>query len=194
MILLEPSFITSYWLVPFLYFCFIVKKEAIRKELKFYGRSLSIAASHNSVTKKKKIITITISAKKEKKRLYNANVKRTFPETVRLYPVHRKIRSPRSYIVNSRYFAASTRSRQGRDNWFAPSNSEHSHDCDRADLHGRGMWRERLSLRSRFLQTGAANHDRPWGRLISCRRSPHRNGSASIAGKHAIYGLVIDAL
>lgn len=83
MILLEPSFITSYWLVPFLYFCFIVKKEAIRKELKFYGRSLSIAASHNSVTKKKKIITITISAKKEKKRLYNANVKRTFPETVR---------------------------------------------------------------------------------------------------------------
>lgn len=87
MILLEPSFITSYWLVPFLYFCFIVKKEAIRKELKFYGRSLSIAASHNSVTKKKKIITITISAKKEKKRLYNANVKRTFPETVCLYPV-----------------------------------------------------------------------------------------------------------
>lgn len=45
-------FITSYQIL--LYFCFIVKKEAIRKELKFYDHSLSIAVYDTIVISNKK--------------------------------------------------------------------------------------------------------------------------------------------
>lgn len=55
MLLLEPlSFIISYWLLRFLYFCFIVKKVAIRKRLKFYDHSLSIAVYDTIVILDKK--------------------------------------------------------------------------------------------------------------------------------------------
>lgn len=182
-------FITSYRIL--LYFCFIVKKEAIRKELKFYDHSLSIAVYD----------TIVISNKKKKgKFIHRYNIKQslrfatndseTLVSKFLRWKIILEILESEIYDISPVCICtASARSRQGRDNWFAPSHSEHSHDCDWADLHGRGMWRERLSFRSRLLQTGAANHDRPWGRLISRRRTPHRNGSASIAGKHAIYTL-----
>lgn len=183
-------FITSYRIL--LYFCFIVKKEAIRKELKFYDHSLSIAVYD----------TIVISNKKRKRENLYIDIisnnpfdspqmiqKRSYSKFLRWKIILEILESEIYDISPVCIYTASARSRQGRDNWFAPSHSEHSHDCDWADLHGRGMWRERLSFRSRLLQTGAANHDRPWGRLISRRRTPHRNGSASIAGKHAIYTL-----
>lgn len=74
MVLLEPlSFITSYWLLRFLYFCFIVKKVAIRKRLKFYDRSLSIAVYD----------TIVISDKKGKF-IYQRNIplKHSMPQMI----------------------------------------------------------------------------------------------------------------
>lgn len=74
MLLLEPlSFITSYWLLRFLYFCFIVKKVAIRKRLKFYDRSLSIAVYD----------TIVISDKKGKF-IYQRNIplKHSMPQMI----------------------------------------------------------------------------------------------------------------
>lgn len=85
------------------------------------------------------------------------------------------------------YFrVAPTCTRQRRDDWLASSHAQHSYDRDRANLHGRRMWRERLSFRSRFLQAGTTDHIRPWGCVISCRCSALRNGSASFAGKLAI--------
>lgn len=75
MLLLEPlSFITSYWLLRFLYFCFIVKKVAIRKRLKFYDHSLSIAVYD----------TIVISDKKGKF-IYQTNIslKHSMPQMIR---------------------------------------------------------------------------------------------------------------
>lgn len=74
MLLLEPlSFITSYWLLRFLYFCFIVKKVAIRKRLKFYDHSLSIAVYD----------TIVISDKKGKF-IYQRNIplKHSMPQMI----------------------------------------------------------------------------------------------------------------
>lgn len=85
------------------------------------------------------------------------------------------------------YFrVAPTCPRQRRDDWLASSHAQHSYDRDRANLHGRRMWRERLSFRSRFLQAGTTDHIRPWDCVISCRCTALRNGSASFAGKLAI--------
>lgn len=81
MLLLEPlSFITSYWLLRFLYFCFIVKKVAIRKRLKFYDHSLSIAVYD----------TIVISDKKGKF-IYQRNIplKHSMPQMIRYAHLYR---------------------------------------------------------------------------------------------------------
>lgn len=86
----------------------------------------------------------------------------------------------------SYFHVAPTCSRQRRDDWLASSHAQHSYDRDRANLHGRRMWRERLSFRSRFLQAGTTDHIRPWDCVISCRCTALRNGSASFAGKLAI--------